>query len=298
VGLASLSIDRSGRQIAVSSSAGHVWVVPVEEGPPVELTSGFQGGVSATAFSHDGNLVAAAGGASRSSDAVIRIWNLVTGESSVLDAGDGMMFNDLEFAPDDRLISASVGGLRIWELEGATSELLDPSPFEDISLSGDGRYLFSTRKVTEGEEGEFGALVWDLRQGTAQSLVSHGNAWRIATDPGARVVVTSSREEDGPVRVSLVGEEDTHLIFSREPTGGLAVSPDGRWIAGLSREGNIRLWPMPDMSRPPLQTLPLEDLLTRLDSLTNFRVVRDVETTTGWRLAVEPFPGWERRPEW
>jgi WD40 repeat protein len=298
VGLASLSIDRSGRKIAVGSAAGQVWIVPLEESPAVELTSGFQGAVTATAFSHDGHLVAAAGGVSRRSDAVIWVWNLVSGESEVLDAGDGMRFNDLEFAAEDRLISASQGGLRIWELQGATSELLDPSESVDISLSLDGRYLFSTRKVAGGTDGEPGALLWDLRQGTTQSLISLGDARRIANDPSARLVVASSLDEDAPVRVSLVAEESNHLIFSHQPTYGLAVSPDSLWIAGLSRDENIRLWPMPDMSRPPLQTLPLADLLATLDSLTNYRVIRDPEATTGWRLDVDPFPGWERRPEW
>ena len=55
---------------------------------------------------------------------------------------------------------------------------------------------------------------------------------------------------------------------------------------------------MPDMAKPPLQTLPLGDLLDTLDSLTNLRVIRDSKATTGWRLDVDPFPGWEEKPEW
>ncbi len=42
----------------------------------------------------------------------------------------------------------------------------------------------------------------------------------------------------------------------------LAFSPDGRWIASAS--GNeIRLWPMPDLSKPPLHTPPREYWLAR-----------------------------------
>ena len=97
--------------------------------------------------------------------------------------------------------------------------------------------------------------------------------------------------------MSRIGSDSAHLIFHQEPIWGLAISPDGRWIAAPSQE-TILLWPMPDFSLPPLQTLPLQDLLTKLDSLTNFRVVRDPQTPSGWRLAVEPFPGWEEKPTW
>jgi WD40 repeat protein len=45
---------------------------------------------------------------------------------------------------------------------------------------------------------------------------------------------------------------------------GVAVSPDRRRIAPGSEDGTIRLWPMPDLGRPPLRTLPQNLLLARL----------------------------------
>ena len=77
----------------------------------------------------------------------------------------------------------------------------------------------------------------------------------------------------------------------------LAFSPDGRWIA--STAGNeIRLWPMPDLSQPPLHTLPHDALLAKLDRLTNVRVVEDPAAPTGYKLDVGPFPGWKDVPTW
>jgi WD40 repeat protein len=65
----------------------------------------------------------------------------------------------------------------------------------------------------------------------------------------------------------------------------LAISPDGGWIASATEE-SIRLWPVPDVTKPPLHTL------------TNLRVVRDATSSTGWKLDVGPFPGWQDVPTW
>ena len=53
---------------------------------------------------------------------------------------------------------------------------------------------------------------------------------------------------------------------------------------------------MPDGA--PLHTLPHRDLLTRLRSPTNYRVVEDAAATSGYRLALEPFQGWSEPPTW
>lgn len=56
----------------------------------------------------------------------------------------------------------------------------------------------------------------------------------------------------------------------------------------------MRLWPMPE--GPPFHALPYDDLLNRLRSLTNYRVMADTATPGGYRLTFEPFPGWNRTP--
>ena len=51
-------------------------------------------------------------------------------------------------------------------------------------------------------------------------------------------------------------------------------------------------------SKPPLHTLPRDELIAKLKTLTNLRVVRDEDSPTGWKVEVGPFPGWETVPEW
>jgi hypothetical protein len=55
---------------------------------------------------------------------------------------------------------------------------------------------------------------------------------------------------------------------------------------------------MPDLDTPPLHTLPHDELIAKLKSLTNLRAVRDPESSTGWTIEVGPFPGWQEVPEW
>jgi hypothetical protein len=44
--------------------------------------------------------------------------------------------------------------------------------------------------------------------------------------------------------------------------------------------------------------LPRSELIAKLETLTNLRVVRDPESSVGWKLTHEPFQGWETVPEW
>ncbi len=48
----------------------------------------------------------------------------------------------------------------------------------------------------------------------------------------------------------------------------------------------------------PFNALPADEFVARLRSLTNYRVVRDEESFTGYELDLGPFPGWEELPTW
>ena len=96
-----------------------------------------------------------------------------------------------------------------------------------------------------------------------------------------------------------MGGADRHLLLNhKNPARAVTSSPDGRWIASAGYDGTIRLWPMPDFSKPPLHILPHDELLATLRSLTNLRVVEDLDSSSGWKLDIGPFPGWETVPEW
>jgi WD40 repeat protein len=118
-----------------------------------------------------------------------------------------------------------------------------------------------------------------------------------ALDPAGATLVTG--DIHGVLRISPLTGGEPHLLFGHtDVVTSVAVSPDGRWIASGSEDGTIRLWPMPDLSKPPLHTLPHEELIAKLKSLTNLRAVRDPASDTGWTIEAGPFPGWATVPEW
>jgi hypothetical protein len=69
-------------------------------------------------------------------------------------------------------------------------------------------------------------------------------------------------------------------------------------VASVGEDHTLRLWPMPDLSKPPLHSLPREELFATLHSLTNLRAVRDASSPAGWKVEVAPFPGWRDVPTW
>ena len=55
---------------------------------------------------------------------------------------------------------------------------------------------------------------------------------------------------------------------------------------------------MPNLSKPPLHTLPYDELMARLRWLTNLQVVEDPASPTGYKIEMGPFPGWKDVPMW
>jgi WD40 repeat protein len=214
------------------------------------------------------------------------------------------ILNDLSFLPDGRLLTIGLTGLRVFDLSSGESTRLRPcNPVVNVSvdspwlaLTPDARtaliaqVTFDTARTSE-------LLAFDLETRAEKPIASHGSHVTFATlDPSGRLLVTGSG--DGLVRVGPFGsDEEPHLLYGHSAlVTSLAVSPDGKWIASAAEDGTIRLWPMPEGT--PLHTLPYDELLAKLRSLTNLRIVSDPGSATGYKVEPGPFPGWAKFPEW
>jgi WD40 repeat protein len=138
----------------------------------------------------------------------------------------------------------------------------------------------------------------DLSARRARPLEGFGDCvTSLALHPSGAVAATGDAE--GIVRVGRVAGATPQLLMGHERgIRSVALSPDLRWVASIGHDATLRLWPMPDLSKPALHTLPLDQLLAKLKPLTNLRVVRDAASSTGWKVEIGPFPGWKDVPEW
>jgi len=259
---------------------------------------GFEGAAGAVAFSHDGRLAAGFCGIADAGGPVIRIWELSTGrEIKVLHSDQVLLSNSLQFTPDGNLLSDGESGLTRFDTATGGSSLLYQGRIPRFSASRDAGTILMLEQPKASDP--FGhAVLFEPESGSVRYLDEFGeDVSAVALDPQGAFAVTG--DNDGEIRVGRLTGEKPHLLIGHEAQiSSLAIDPQGRWIASGDRDGTLRLWPMPDLSKPPLHTLPHDELIAKLKTLTNLRVVRDPESAAGWKLTHDPFPGWETVPTW
>jgi WD40 repeat protein len=293
-----LAMAPDGSFVATGTMNGAVWVLPLDGGPARELGT-LDDLISSVAVGPRARLVAAGAGSDNRDEAAVRVWDLATGETRVLDAGDRKAIGRLAFTPQGDLVISSGSLLRLWDLQAAAPELREEIEISD-SETPEGPLLGihpELRRVLYRVEGRL--WVYDMDARVARELDSQGREVGPAVfDTKGEVLV--STEKTGIIRVERGSGGEPHLLIGHEVSGvnSLDVSADGRWIASAGGDKTIRLWPMPDLEKPPLHTLPHDELLAKLRSLTNLRVVEDPGSPSGWKLEVGPFPGWEEVPTW
>jgi WD40 repeat protein len=301
-----------GRDLVVSSPYMGAYLVPIDGGPTRRIID-FRGRRSAfmsILIDAAGRKVAVGSTYSGTDqDMVIETLDLVTGERRAVplrsqgsDHGYASSAYYLKRLADGRVLVAGDNGIRRWDpATGALDRLLWGTRFAAIDTDRTGRTivalvgeLSSSRLRLSNPE----VLMIDADGRTLREITGHGNALTptVAVDAEGRFVVTGDAQ--GMVRVGpLSGGEPHALLGHSGPVNRVAVSPDGRWIASASG-AEIRLWPVPDLSKPPFHTLPYDELMTKLKALTNLRVVDDPSAASGYKLELGPFPGWREVPTW
>jgi len=315
-GITSLAADATGDRLLVTTatSDGGAYLLPVAEGGAAakNLWPDLGSRPWGVTFGPDGRRAAAgAVGTLTGEDMVIRIWDLETGDEQRLALRNGSDVEQwgvfergvvgLHFTPEGGLLSCGTGGIRLWNLETGEAEWLMRAPEEtkvELDASKDGRVWLTTEAPSMETILNSNFRLHDRTTGATRALTSHGRQIaHFEIDPTGTIVVTGNA--DGVIRVGRTDDAEPYLLMGHEgEIGSIAISPDSRWIASGGVDKTIRLWRMPDVSKPPLHALPHSELLAKLKTLTNIRVVRDEDSSTGWKLEVGPFPGWKTVPTW
>ena len=292
------AFDPKGRFLFVVG--GSLWVAPLDGAPPIEL-KGFLRvpWARASAVSPSGRFVATGYG-SGDGDRTVRVWDLEAGTSRAFDLqqdDDGI--TALAFAGESTLLSAHGGKLRRWDLATGASAALEGTAGGGTGLviNPGQSFLITSHPCSESDPNCARAVLHDLARQSRRELPAFGNGIQsVDADPSGRVVVTADR--DGIVRVGRLTSGEPHVLVGHKGSvANVAISPDLKWVASAGEDATLRLWPMPDLDKPPLHALPPKELVAKLKSLTNLRAVRDAKAPTGWKIDVGPFPGWKSVPE-
>jgi WD40 repeat protein len=296
-----LGVSPNGEWFAVGSRKGDVWIGRDGDPDPQRLRDPTANGSLDIAFSQDGQLVAALTGFYNPRTAVVRVWNVKTSaEVAVFRLSDAEFRRGSSFTSDGRLMTATSKGVVAWDVRTGDEEVVVDFDVGRLVASSDGRRLLVTPHRATGymQDSAGSPVFFDLATGHVEVLHSHGSkVVGLALNRDGTVAVTADR--NGTIRVGPVTGEEPHLLVGHDgDVYHLAIDPRGRWIASGGEDRSVRLWPMPDLSKAPLHTLPHDELIAKLKTLTNLRAVRDPNSSTGWTIELGPFPGWRNVPTW
>jgi WD40 repeat protein len=202
---------------------------------PMTPFKGHMGEVNGLSFSPDGRRLASA-----SQDQTIRLWDVATGQETLVLREHTHRVNAVAFSPDGRrLASASLDGtVRVWDAALRPKTLTFEGHADQVpglAFSPDGRQIASA-----SADGTI--KVWEAATGQeARNLVGHmGPVLGVAFSADGRI---ASGGQDGTVRVwdaALDGRCRTFHGHTGAVWGVAFRPPDGRWVASASEDGTLR----------------------------------------------------------
>ena len=236
--------------------------------------------VRSCAYSSNGRLVA-----SCSDDNTVQIWDAESGEHQKTLCGLNDWVDKVIFARSGLIIAMQASWIKVWDT--LTSELrcvLGPSDvLEDCSPNG----FRDIALVPESEQLAIavgGCLcVWDTELHKIQStrnLENKGNL-KIRCLTGSRqglLAISTTFEDDSGQNNQITVLHYKDLERSRGvctlpcKTSGLCFSPDGKWLASGSDDGNVRIWAS-DSLKTPTRIIPSYGCITSVSfSFDNTRI--------------------------
>jgi WD40 repeat protein/tRNA A-37 threonylcarbamoyl transferase component Bud32 len=229
--------------------------LPRDEGSKV--VRAHQGPVKGLAFSHDGKLLASAGGIGLRGE--VLVWDPLTGEQQYAFTGLNDRMVSVSFSKSGALAAGcNDGTLRIWTKKGPGSPFAgdplriraDAQGVYAVAFSGSGQYL-----ATAGLDGRI--RLWNSHGGQETlTLPSAPNSESMAFSKDGKWLAAAIGDRDGPGKVVLwkLQEPDSPALVLEHPQAVRAVAfhLDGKLLATGCADHQVRLFDLEGSTHPPV----------------------------------------------
>lgn len=241
-----LGFSPDGTRLASSNEAGDLQIWDVANGREVRrVAAALSGFPRCVAFSPDGRWLVTGG-----DDRLLRVRDSATLEVTAVHRGHPGSIWSMAWAPDGRgvIAAASDGSISVWPWEPPPPrEVVLTNVFADyyksaLAISPDSRW------VSMGLAGG-GLALWDARTGAEVARVALGTDRLHAAFSADSTELVVAIGAESVRRFSVPGLQPRGDVRLQAPGGlalGAELSPEGRWLVGLSAgagaEGTLYLW--------------------------------------------------------
>jgi WD40 repeat protein len=197
------------------------------------------------ALSPDGKLFALAGWGSTAG-----VWELATGKTLVEPAKHGgRQIDELAFAPDKRSLAVlrSQDLVELWDvatgiIRWQTRPDAGNAGYWGGAFSRDGKTLAVRTGMRDGIH------FYDVEKGTLRLALPKNDYFDHAFTPDGKSLVTTDHYREIAVWDVATGQRSHHFPIRAHGLWHLAVSPDGKWVAGADdhNTARLRLWSLSD----------------------------------------------------